>query len=612
MRFQTRLWLILLPGTLGVLLFGVISIWGANETVGSLQTLRRDADVARQAGTLAHQLQIERGLSAGFLGGKSAELPEPLVAARARVDAAMGDRRLPLKELRERIERRALEPKESFSTYTELIGHLLAEQTKLASSAADPRASRLANALDLVSLAKEQAGRERALINASLATGKLNAEAVGRVHRVVSAQDQLLTRFETFADAALLEQYRLVKQTPEVTGATALRDSVLALGADTAQTIPSAEWFAAQTAKLEQYRKLELTAAISLDTALDASLSRAKWQRLISLLAVVLVLGATLTIGRVQSRVVLNTLGGEPELVRQVMKHLAAGELNVPIEVKAGDTQSLLYEAQQTQLELAQVIRRIRSTSKTVSSSVNEIASASEDLAQRTAKEAANVEQASATLQEAARAASSNAHVVVEVRDLSARAAQAAERSGDSVSQLGQTVATLQTVFGEVATLVSTIDEVAFQTRLLALNAAVEAGRAGDAGRGFAVVAGEVQSLAGRTDQLARQVGQRMRDAGELVRNGVEAAEQVNRALHTSVQEAQEVDRLLQQVSSNSSDQSTKLELLNDSLHRVDEGTQRNAAVAEQSTAAAMSMRKTAETLDEEVGRFVLEGRRAA
>ncbi|MFZ5446743.1 MAG: methyl-accepting chemotaxis protein [Myxococcota bacterium] len=606
MRFRNRLLLILLPALLGTVVLGGWKAGESQHTVRSLETLQERGVAARRAGDAAHRLQIERGLSSGFLASRGASFSGELREGRVKSDGALRDVKPPvgLAALRADVDAQRLAPLASFQRYTALIEGLLTEQTRLATDADDPAVARLANALDLLSLAKESAGRERATLNGAFAAGRLEPEVYVRFVTVVAAQDAYLARFERFASdagrAALAQEQggEAVKQ------ALALRAQALAAGSGGALSTPAKDWFEASTRRIERLRVVEQLVGAELDAALDGQLAAAQRTRALALGVALLVTAVALALGLFQSRQVLAQLGGEPTHAVEVMRRIAGGDLRDSVSVRTGDSASILAEAAGMQRQLGEIISSIRATAGAVSLSSGEIAAATSDLAQRTAAEAATVEQASATLQQLTTAVNQNAASAREALSLAAQAAEASARGGEVVQQLRNTVQDVDKVVAQVRDIVSTIDEVAYQTNLLALNAAVEAGRAGPEGRGFGVVATEVRALSRHTDELAKQIGALMNDSTRRIRTGVSQAGDAEQALQRAVAGAQRVDGLLRDVARASGEQAQGLTYLSRTLASIEDGTQRNAAVVEESTAAATSLRDQARTLERAVEHF--------
>lgn len=245
---------------------------------------------------------------------------------------------------------------------------------------------------------------------------------------------------------------------------------------------------------------------------------------------------------------------------------------------------------------LRDALSTIMAATHGISAGSDHIAHASDDLSRRTETQAASLEETSAalatvtdTMQAMATSASEAAKVVAATRD-------AAETSGVVVRQAVEAMGKIKTSSLQISNIVGLIDEIAFQTNLLALNAGVEAARAGEAGRGFAVVASEVRSLAQRSAEAAKEIKTLISDSSMQVANGVALVDQTGSALKDIAVKVSEVNALVQQISTASVEQSTSLTEINVAIRQMDQVVQQNAAMVEESTAAAHALKS--ETMD--------------
>jgi len=228
-----------------------------------------------------------------------------------------------------------------------------------------------------------------------------------------------------------------------------------------------------------------------------------------------------------------------------------------------------------------------------------QVASASHQLADGATNQAASLEETSASLEEMASMTKSNADNVRITSKTAEGARQSAEMAHNSMRRMGQAIADIKQSSDQTASIMKTIDEIAFQTNLLALNAAVEAARAGEAGAGFAVVADEVRSLALRSAEAARETTQLIEEAKAHASKGVEVADEVSAILTRIVDGVNQVSELAQQISQASSDQAEGVDQINIAVQEMDKVTQSNAAVSEQSAAAGEELSGQARELDE-------------
>ncbi|MGV1752137.1 methyl-accepting chemotaxis protein [Agrobacterium sp. CG674] len=255
---------------------------------------------------------------------------------------------------------------------------------------------------------------------------------------------------------------------------------------------------------------------------------------------------------------------------------------------------------------LNEALRAVGQNARGIDAGANEIRSAADDLSKRTEQQAASVEETAAALEEITTTVKDSSNRAEEVGQLVAKARQGAEKSGDVVRQAVTAMNEIERSSGEITNIISVIDEIAFQTNLLALNAGVEAARAGEAGKGFAVVAQEVRELAQRSAKAAKEIKALITTSGEHVRSGVNLVGETGRALEVIVTEVQEINRHITAIVESSREQSVGLQEINTAVNTMDQGTQQNAAMVEQSTAASHSLAKEAASLNQLLSRFNL------
>ncbi len=236
---------------------------------------------------------------------------------------------------------------------------------------------------------------------------------------------------------------------------------------------------------------------------------------------------------------------------------------------------------------LTRVADGLNETSEHVSTAANQVASASQSLAEGSSEQAAGLEETSASLEEMASMTKRNADGAQQAKEISNLTRRSADVGAEHMQEMRQAMAAIKASSDEIAKIVKTIDEIAFQTNVLALNAAVEAARAGDAGMGFAVVADEVRSLAQRSAQSARETTAKIEDAIRKSEHGVVISAKVAEALTDIVEKARRVDTLVAEIATASSEQSQGISQVNTALSQMDKITQSNAAGAEEGAAAA-------------------------
>ena len=250
---------------------------------------------------------------------------------------------------------------------------------------------------------------------------------------------------------------------------------------------------------------------------------------------------------------------------------------------------------------LSSLVRDLNDNSSQVSQAATQVSSASQTLAEGSGQQAASIEETGASLEEMASMTKSNAENAQKANDLAREARAAADKGAEDMRAMNQAMDAIKVSSDDIAKIIKTIDEIAFQTNILALNAAVEAARAGEAGMGFAVVAEEVRSLAQRSAQAAKETAAKIEGAILKTAQGVGISQKVATALNEIVAKARQVDELASEVASASRQQTQGITQINTAVGQMDKVTQSNAASAEESAAAAQELNSQAILMKEAV-----------
>jgi methyl-accepting chemotaxis protein len=255
------------------------------------------------------------------------------------------------------------------------------------------------------------------------------------------------------------------------------------------------------------------------------------------------------------------------------------------------------------------VLRRVSASlgdgSQQVASAAGQVSSSSQSLAEGASEQAASIEETSSSLEEMASMTQRNAENAQKANDLAKQARAAADKGAGDMQTMSAAMEAIKVSSDDIAKIIKTIDEIAFQTNILALNAAVEAARAGESGAGFAVVADEVRNLAQRSAQAAKETADKIEGAIGNTAQGVEISKKVAETLNEIVVKARQVDELVAEVTSASREQTQGITQINTAVGQMDKVTQGNAASAEECAAAAEELNAQAETMKHSVGELL-------
>jgi methyl-accepting chemotaxis protein len=304
------------------------------------------------------------------------------------------------------------------------------------------------------------------------------------------------------------------------------------------------------------------------------------------------------------SRHIMRELGGEPQDAVRAMRAVANGDLSTQVVVKSGDDESIMAALAHMQRQLTNLVSQVRMGVDNVATASSQIASGNADLSSRTEQQAAGIEQTSAAMQQMTMAVRANADGAKQANMMVSDASQAAADGGAVVGQVVSTMAEIQDRSKQIGDIVGTIDGIAFQTNILALNAAVEAARAGEAGRGFAVVATEVRALAERSASAAREVKALISASVESVDNGNKLVQDAGERMQEIVAQVGKVRDVIAEIAATSAQQTTDIDQVGSAIKQIDQNTQQNAALVEQSAAAAESLKQQAVHLTGAIGAF--------
>ncbi len=305
--------------------------------------------------------------------------------------------------------------------------------------------------------------------------------------------------------------------------------------------------------------------------------------------------------GEAQKRVVTS--------MAEALSRLASGDLSVRVtEQVSAEYQGLKDDFNAAVSSLETTLSALLETVHSVAGGSRELSSASDDLSRRTEQQAASLEETAAALDEITATVKKTADGSRHAQGVVGQARSDAERSGEVVRSAVEAMSAIEGSARQISQIIGVIDEIAFQTNLLALNAGVEAARAGDAGRGFAVVASEVRALAQRSADAAKEIKTLISASSQQVERGVKLVGETGEALSRIVGQVSDITGVVSEIAASAHEQAAGLQEVNTAVNQMDQVTQQNAAMVEESTAAAQKLLGEAGALADLVSRFKLSG----
>jgi len=622
MRFKFALVLVLPLIALGW--FAASGAIARQAVVNELSRMQALTALAQQAGGWVHQVQRERGMTAGFLGSQGKVFGDRLRQQRSDTDAAAEaffQQRDQLdatlltstissqlaaveqqwqqnQSLRDQVDLLSVATPEALGHYTGLNSLLMVLVGELAHLTGEGAITRQLAAYYNLLEAKDLAGIERALLSNVFAADAMPEATLQRLLSLIGEERAFLETFRVLSGAANREALETALSGPEVE--RVLERRALAIQQTAGFGVNPEEWFDWQTVKIGRLKALEDSVSATIVSATDELKRQAQrdlwWYLAIAVVTAVIAIGMAILIVRTITRPLQRALVSIAE---------RGDDLTQRLPVPGSDELSRLYQAvNDASAQTEQLIAEMKRNAQSVALASNEIAQGNQDLAQRTEEQSASLVQTASSMEQMTATVRQNADNAHQAQRMTGGVANQAQEATEVAMQARQAMQHIHQANEQVTTIVTAIDNIAFQTNLLALNASVEAARAGEHGRGFAVVADEVRKLASRSAEEASQIRHLVNNNVARINEGEALVATTSDTLEKIAARVQQVAALVDEIATASHEQSAGVEQISHAMAQLEDVTQQNASLVEQVATASRSLDDQAEEMTTLVSRF--------
>lgn len=624
---RMKLFIALFPLLLAVIWFagsGMLSRIGTErqmETIGQLTTL------ARSTGDVVHQLQRERGMSAGFIGARGQQFRDEIIVQRKLTDDALvklnqalasadtnvtqgnvattlsmfKDNIQSLDATRNAISALNIDAITSTQFYTQTISGLLSFVGGIGQlSASGPMVNELAAFYSLLNL-KEQAGIERALLTNVFSVDRFSNGQFRMLSDVVGKQEAWLTATRRFSSVSQAAELDKALQSSEAAHALELRTIALNKAQDGGFGVKPTDWFTAQTRRIEILRQVETQAADALlaHSAALAHNARIDWQSFLAISLIALFIAIAFAV------MVVRSIQQQLNKTLQTINEMD-GDLTRRLVVPGSDELSALNRAYNQAIENIQhIVQEIKSGAEILSNASSNITDGNQDLAQRTDEQAASIVETAASMEQISTAISQTAHNASEAERLTQSMANDVLHATRVSNEASQSMSAIRSSSDNIFQIVASIDEISFQTNLLALNAAVEAARAGELGKGFAVVAAEVRHLSQRCAREASLIRELVNQNMDKIGEGVARVSASEAALKAAADNTGRMKQYVSDIARAANEQSLGVSQVHQALNQLEQVTQQNAALVSEMATASQMLDAQSKAMSTLVDRFV-------
>nr|WP_298413319.1 methyl-accepting chemotaxis protein [uncultured Halomonas sp.] len=618
--------LVLALPLLAMAYFAVTGIVERQRTTSTMSDLQSLTALAQKASNLVHELQQERGMTAGFLGSEGQDFRQELGPKRQDantqeqafqeflqgLDEGMLDDALTAKigaaqtllkntaSIRQQVDSLSIPAAKAIGHYTTTNSALIGLVSGLSHATQQAAVARRLIAYNSFLEIKERAGIERALLTNAFSRDVFSPTIYQKFLTILGEEGAFLKSFRALALDNIQTRHDELLVGPDVERVADLRQLALERGLQGGFGVNPQQWFEWQTNKINLLKKVEDIMAEDVLTTTATLYQQARNALMQYLVIAALAAGFAIFLAFAIVRSILVPL-------KRALEDISSrgGDLTQRLDVPGSDELSQLYQAFNESTETTeQLVANVKQGAMSVKVASGEIAMGNQDLAQRTEEQsaslvetAASMEQITATVHQTADNARQAQTMSHEVTGQASQASEVAGRARQAMTQIHESNQ-------EVTSIIKAIDAIAFQTNLLALNASVEAARAGEHGRGFAVVASEVRNLASRSAEEANQIRQLIENNVNKINEGEALVSNSSDILETISEQMKKMALLVSEITTASTEQSSGIEQINQAMSQLEEVTQQNAALVEEMAAASKSLDEQSEEMAGVIDQF--------
>jgi len=573
------------------------------------------ADLSVYVSNLVHELQKERGMSAGFIGSRGEKFKQELEQQRQVTDVKYQQLKqflnqfdtnankglnndlgkvngtlAQLKSIRQNISNLSLTGAEVIEFYSTLNAAYLEIIAQIAQFSTNVEATQKLSAYSYFLKSKEQAGIERAVLANTFANDAFAKGMFEKLVTLIAIQNTYMAVSVSVAPQGYRDFLQTNLSGQLIDETTRMRRKALDNFDKGGFGIDSAYWFKTQTDKINLLKKIEDFFSEDVISS-SKNMKKLAIERLVfNIVFIAGISSLSLVLFWFLRKDIANQVGGEPNQVRTVAEDIAAGHLQSHSQMEADNHVGIFAAVLAMQKKLSEVIGAINMCTCEITQASQEVSKAAQSLSQSTCEQAAGIEQTSSTLEQLTSSVERNQQGAAATEKIAADAAASADKGGQAVNE------TVEAMI-KIAEKISSIEEIAYQTNLLSLNASIVAAKAGQHGAGFSVVATEVRKLATRSQNIANEIS-------ELATHGVSIAKNAGNLLNEILPNIRKTAELVEEINVASEEQSSGIRQINLAVLQLDKVIQQNAASSEELAATAEQLNDQSQTLLEQVSFF--------